>query len=541
MPPPKTYNEKSKETARKFAINSAVDCLTKNRRTATLCRRSYVREVRDYLATSENGYDALEAKKLQNTTIDRWEAFYDSVSQSKEPKNLKVAYLCGPNPENDLRVLTAAGILPENIWAFETDTTTYGQAIAAALASEFPFVKIIHGGIDVFLEASPQKFDIIYLDFCGSLPSRNKKQKTLLAISRILARHALNSPGIIVTNVSLPTENGDSHGRSLLAKLVACYLYPKEFLECEATDSGFTEGAIAEGYSFDKWLEMVSENLDNYYGQFVTRLMMDHASFVSPYSRFPAQSSVYKKFFSNLGKADHQSALNSSFHFDDDSSGGDVIVDAGQYPILWAFAALDKALNAGDENYPQIVMQDEDFRLFADLFLSQLHNENRKDDLIRNISNLTFTLLASSHAIENLSPKLQNIVANHSFREYHQFCDLLLPHQIIELLFRQVAVPYHVNVEKTLRWKYQAKETPMYMDMIVLDECRYLYDWMPTTDMIANGFSNIERQLTFRFALDGVSKHRRWYNPEYFFGTAVVDQFTDLFEAKVLQPRCVIE
>jgi hypothetical protein len=77
----------------------------------------------------------------------------------------------------------------------------------------------------------------------------------------------------------------------------------------------------------------------------------------------------------------------------------------------------------------------------------------------------------------------------------------------------------------------------MFMDMTIMDECRYLYDWMPTTEMVSAGFSNIERQLAYRFALDGVSKHRRWYNSEYFFGTAVIDQFTEPFEAKILQPR----
>jgi len=90
----------------------------------------------------------------------------------------------GPNPENDLRVFCAAGILPENIWAFESDADIHDKAVASALASEFPFIKIINGGLDTFLEASPMRFDIIYLDFCGPLPSRNKKQKTLLAISK---------------------------------------------------------------------------------------------------------------------------------------------------------------------------------------------------------------------------------------------------------------------------------------------------------------------------------------------------------------------
>lgn len=532
----KKYAEPEKLMARQQVIESAINALTVDRTHATLCRRTYVREVRDTLI-DRGGYDAAAAGLLTDKSINRWEAFYDSIAHTRDAQNLKVAYLCGPSPENDLRVFCAAGILPENIWAFESDAHMHNDAVASALASEFPFIKIINGGIDVFLEASPMRFDILYLDFCGPLPNRNKKQKTLLAISRVLACHALNSPGALITNVSLPTEAGDAAGRSLLAKLVACYLYPKEFLEGDGDTT--PEGPIAQGYDLDEWLTMVSADLENYYGQFVTRLLMDHASFISPYNRFPKHNKIYANFFKKMPKMESKALVQSVFHFDDtvEGGGGDVIVDAGQYPILWAFAALDKKTNAKDQNYPQWVNLDADFAAFADTFLSQLRTDGIKDDLVTNTTELTFSMLASMGASTFLTDSLAKVVSEHRFQDYFQFCDLVLEHQIVELLFRQVAVPYHVNVEMTRRWRYQAKETPMFMDMTILDECRYLYDWMPTTEMVSAGFSDEERQLSYRFALDGVSKHRRWYNSEYFFGTAVIDQFTDPFEAKILKPR----
>ncbi len=58
----------------------------------------------------------------------------------------------------------------------------------------------------------------------------------------------------------------------------------------------------------------------------------------------------------------------------------------------------------------------------------------------------------------------------------------------------------------------------MYMDMLVLDECRYLYDWMPSLDMFYSGMMDIERQFSFRFILDAVAKHRMVYNNEFFMG-----------------------
>lgn len=531
-----SYSEPQKLLARQQVIKSAIGALTTDRTQATLCRRTYVREVRDTLV-DRGGHDAAAARQLTNETIDRWEAFYDSIAQTRDAKNLKVAYLCGPAPENDLHVFCAAGILPENIWAFESDADTHNQAVASALASEFPFIKIINGGIDTFLEASPMRFDIVYLDFCGPLPSRNKKQKTLLAITRVLARHALNSPGALITNVSLPTDAGDTAGRVLLAKLVACYLYPKEFLEGD--DDTTPEGPIAQGYDFDEWLAIVSADLDNYYGQFVTRVLMDHASFISPYNSFPKQSRFYTNFFNMIPETESKALVESAFHFSEDVMGvdGDIIVDAGMYSILWSFAALDKRTNAKDDNYPQWVNHDPEFAAFAETFLSQLRTDGNKDKLVANTCELTFSMLANRTPPAFLADPLRKVVDEHDVQSYYQFCDLVLAHQVVELLFRQIAVPYHVNVGMTRRWRYQAKATPMYMDMTILDECRYLYDWMPTTEMVSAGFSNIERQLSYRFALDGVAKHRRWYNNEYFFGTAVIDQFTEPFDAKVLEPR----
>ncbi|WP_341714704.1 hypothetical protein [Limnobacter sp.] len=484
------------------------------------------------------------AQKLSEETICRWEAFYDSIVQSRTPSNLKVAYLSGPNPENDLRVFCDAGVLPENIWAFESENTTYSEAVIAALDSEFPFIKLVNGGLDAFVEASPQRFDIIYLDFCGPLPSRNKKQKTLLALTRILAHHALNSPGILITNFSLPTEEQDSSGRAGLAKLVTCYLYPKNFLESTNPEHNMDDGAVANGFDPLEWHIEILNNLDHYYGQFITRLLIDHASLISPYNRFPQHNSLFSKFFDLKDKSSLKKTLDGLFHFsehEDEGGGGDVVVDSGQYPILWTLAALDRGINKKDTNYPQFIFDDDEFAKLSDNFLSQLDVSGNKNELLDSFVLLSYLLSEGNGQEVYLSDRIKKLNNDHNFRDFHQFCDLVLFHQTIETLFRQVATPYQVNIKETKRWKYQAKDTPMFMDMIVLDECRYLYDWMPTVDMFSEAIKNTDRQLAYRFALDGVAKHRRWYNPEYFFGTAVVDQYTEGFEAHLLSPRVVLQ
>src|SRR3546814_9051901 len=68
---------------------------------------------------------------------------------------------------------------------------------------------------------------------------------------------------------------------------------------------------------------------------------MDHASFISPYSRFPKNSKVFANFFKRAPEDRGEALVQSAFHFVDteEGGGGDVIVEAGQYPVLWTFAA----------------------------------------------------------------------------------------------------------------------------------------------------------------------------------------------------------
>jgi len=77
----------------------------------------------------------------------------------------------------------------------------------------------------------------------------------------------------------------------------------------------------------------------------------------------------------------------------------------------------------------------------------------------------------------------------------------------------------------------------MFMDLITYDECRYIFDWMPTLDMFEDGVEDINRQLSLRFAMDSVSKQSMWYNDEFFYGTSVVDRGTKTFESKELKKR----
>jgi hypothetical protein len=89
------------------------------------------------------------AKQLEYETKDAWKNHFKSILSSKQATELKVAYLTGPNPENDLEELCNLGILPENIWAFELQNNLYIDAMQNLLNTS-PQVKIHKGKIDTF-------------------------------------------------------------------------------------------------------------------------------------------------------------------------------------------------------------------------------------------------------------------------------------------------------------------------------------------------------------------------------------------------------
>ncbi len=534
------YTEKEKNIVRNECLSAAVKQLTSERTSATLIPVDYMSNVKKFLLKSDNGWDVEYASELTTQTISRWEAFFKTSVGNKNPDELKIAYLCGPNPLNDLKVLSQLGVLPENVWAFENENRNYIDAVESVLVSTYRYIKIIKGDLSNFLSHSPIKFDIVYLDFCGPLPSRSDKQKNLATVTSLFHNHALNSPGIIITNFALPDGEQDEEGHLAIGNLVANYLYPKDFLEySEDNKHWMTEGPIANGFDTgEEWEKVVLEDIDNYYGQFITRLITDMGSVIIPYHKLSQNRSYLKMFFNsifdemNLNKK--SKSLLCEIHKmknwvkdeDGDFSGGDIYSETGMYSIVHAFEMLKD--NEDDSA---------EFRKLKSTFFNQLSYEEGRDTFIQNIDMMYFLAGENFKKEEFLSASLKKIEKNwHPFEKY-LFCDVFMFHQLKELLIGQLIVPYHVNIDKTLRWSYKAKETRMFTDMFVFDECRYLYDWMPTMDMLENNLADLDIQLSFRFILDGISKHSRWYNTEFFSGTAIISQDQKGFEAKNLKPR----
>ena len=122
-----------------------------------------------------------------------------------------------------------------------------------------------------------------------------------------------------------------------------------------------------------------------------------------------------------------------------------------------------------------------------------------------------------------------------------QFLDKTDSAILFDIVLNQMSYPFHTNTKSVKRYRYCAKKTNMYTDVTVLDECRYIYDWLPALHQIKSAFSNLSWQYVFRFALDGLIKSRYNYNNEFFYKGAVIPSSEEGFENITMKEREIIK
>ena len=181
---------------------------------------------------------------------------------------------------------------------------------------------------------------------------------------------------------------------------------------------------------------------------------------------------------------------------------------------------------------------------------SRFEGISKVDKLISEISAPTsgYDLLSSSKKLYeikskgvDISPDLKDtLVFFDKEQSMYQFLDK--PNRLLfyDAVISQLSHPMHYVSDKALRLTYVAKQKRMFTDLMLFDECRYLYDWLPAIHQIPNAFSNPSWQYTFRFALDGLIKQRMNYNNEFFFQGSVINKYVSKFEAKLMPNRIKI-
>jgi hypothetical protein len=451
-----------------------------------------------------------------------WLSFSESSYGSRRADELRVAYFSGPEPENDLKELLKLGVRIENVWAFESDQATYKQALQSA-RKDFPFLKIFPGSLADFCKTTHLGFDIVYLDFTGSLVARSVG--ALATLHAVFDEQALSDLGVLVVNSCEPDETDD------VREFLAAYYFFQPMVECTAYGdepyeeegrriSSFSESASSHGYDFEDLKRIAATNLTDVYSAFATSYPLYYSSFISPTLRFLRNGSLRRQLFT----AD-KSALVEAFDRMSDSSifkellgqeegkyrgkiSGDRLLNADGFPF-WNFIDTLKSKGGSLGKY-----------WFSEF--SRAVSGVSVLDAARFRESLPATLAGYDGLLSaNFKNEIRRVNAAIPDARYPLFCDLPMAHLWLELALNQLGAPYHAKIQNQRRWTYKAKVRRMHLDAFTFDRCRSLYDFLPMVDMYGDVLENLLPQMIVRCCIDAIGKQARWPLAKLYYGSNV--------------------
>ena len=492
-----SYMQISKRIVRHKILFHAVDTLTRKRGEACCVSRNYVRKVYDYFTQTEDySNNSEEAKKIERSYITNWEHLHDSCIGKKNVEDLTVCYLCGPEPNNDFQELVDLGILPQNIWAFESVNKTYKLALESYDEGQFPQPRLLKQNIETFFKFTPKKFDIVYIDACGSVPSDQHALRCLTAIFRY---SRLSSPGVVITNFSAPdavNENVENY-----IELISTYLYFKHY----SHEKHYDINHIFENEQYSLLEKNIRNNFLKYYGDFISAAIRDIPSVFIPLQRL-AENPYFCQLISDINANNHE-----YMNLIKQAHGNSI----SQFVIYCEYLRKNRKL-------PDKI----------DLFLKEI--EEKEHTLIKGVVLLLQLKDEKNDKKEEMKLLRQCFSGNSSV---YQFLDKPHSNLVIDAIINQLVYPMHFCPWRNWRYKYCAKIRDMFTDVSVYDECRYIYEWMPAVHQLASVLRNESWQYVFRFAMDGLIKSRQIFNNEFFYQGAVVSPSIDGFGNATLSER----
>lgn len=506
-----SYKQPVKNAVRENVLKNAIKYLTEERKESPIVTEKYMDTMWGKSLKLYNKHISHFNIDIDHQYKDIWIELQKSKVGRKKPSDLKVIYLCGPEPLNDLKVLLDNGIRRENIWAIESGRKEYQRAVEE-LKEMYPFVKIFKGKVEVFFEIYPESYDIIYIDACASLP--NDENNTHKMIYSIFNKQKLTDLSVLITNFSHPDISNNSLINEYTDILSAFYYANKIPMKDEEGVEFSRDTLQSEDYvTIAEIRKMIEKDFSFYYQSFITRFIYELANFYSPYSKAMSNLSSCGMFFKMSDK------LNNNFIKEISSLIGNEL----NMPTSMKFH------ESGE--YPQ------------QYFLYFLENLNIKwlENFFIERSNKVCSIADSVRLVNYITKIIYNIESNESFKTVITLfrdeirsaispknffdnalsysCDIPQPHLISQLLVNQVGYPYHLNTARLERYSYTAKAKEMFTDLFVFDKCRYLYDWIPTVDLFTEGFKKFEIQLISRIIINRFNKIlNRAFSPIFEFG-----------------------
>jgi hypothetical protein len=478
------YTNETKNRVRERMLGGAIEALTDKRHSQEILAQDEIRVTFDHFLkliepawTPKAAFADLRADA--EAELADWMEFDACSNTPREPRELKVLYLCGPSPTNDLRVLLEHGINIHNVWAV-TGSREDSAAAHVELAQFNLALKIHEGSLADFFEIYDEVFDLIYFDACG--PFTGGKPSTLSPLLAIIERQRLSPKGALITNYSSPPEDGPARDRYV--NLATAYFHPRYNDIPDVVRQSDLDPAVF-AVEPDQLRDFTVGNLEPIYSDLVTQLTIDLATVIVPSLRAFSLPAFLKKHSGDQEAVRALIERQTGEGVDVDGLPGDRWLSPHSYPIL---SFIDRL-----EGYNP-----------TDPLLNALSSKKVRGTTFKqliSVSELTKSVIEGNWGI--VSPALLDAMRCSWFDyEIPLTCDVPLPNLLVDSLIGTYGRPYFYNPGLSQRVRYTSNVRPMYCDLFVFDQCRSFFDWFPTVEACPSRFKSIPFQIVARCLID---------------------------------------
>jgi hypothetical protein len=503
-----SYKQGVKDSSREIIWKSVLETLITDRKNSLILNEEYIRKLWYFVfhetLIPNDLVDDVDEKYL----IDWLEYSEQTYNYDKNVSELKVAYLCGLEPENDLDHLMGLGFRIENIYAFESDNKIFDTAIKS-IKEKYRNLKIFNGKIDEFVKSTFVKFDVVYLDFTTPLFSRSSK--IYKSIITLFENRAITDLSCLIVNTTYPDKTEENI--DFLTDYFFCqssYEYSIHEYNPEDDNEGrFVEDNVCYGiYDKAEFRPYIEKNFEQAYSAFQTSFIIHYSNHILPISTVVKNPTSVKRIFQKklemlkdlikqfdeLESVYEEPSNYAFYHFFNDLKGRDNLLSKD-----WV-----NFITKNDYNKFSL---EETVKLFY-MFLESIYSNDYKK------------LLSSS--LTSAIPEIMANVPDSKIGRHSVFCDIPMAHLWLEMAMNQLGYPYHQNTKKHKRFSYTAKERKMCLDIFTFDQCRSFYDWLPMIEYYGDDLKNVERQMLTRMFVDAIGKHGIHILDRQYYGSALV-------------------
>lgn len=511
-----TYKQEVKDKSRTIIWQHAVESLTKKRDEARVLNKGYLYKLSNFV-------EKKSGRIIDPLELCNYHRFLDITYGQRSPEELKVAFFCGPEPENDVDVLLSLGVRLENMYAFEQGKDEFKLAVEA-LRGKYPQLKIYHGNIEDFAIMHNTVFDIVYLDFTSSLLSCYK------TICCVLDNNMLAPLGVLAVNTTYMDKTDDN------IDFLASYFFYDVFYEgCiyhgpdadeEKKDFpkfGRMEGSSCMGWeSPDDLKSYIEENFELAYSAFQTDFINGYANITKPAYAVMSKVITQRRLL-KVGKIRELLSYDKAYNqmdFDYFNDGQNLFSlkfrMSPNEDLKCYFATPDNGRLLSRMNSLKIweMLTNSHYIRTYDLDGGK-EIEGKEEPEYEKLDIPSFL----AEPLENSIGIIDEALKPGNLRVY--FCDVPMVHLWYEMIINSLGYPYHTNVKNHLRHSYTAKTRKMCVDVFTFDQCRGFYDWLPMIEYQSDYVKDFDKQMIVRMSIDAIAKHSVGIIEQQYYGSAI--------------------